>query len=495
VGADTARDWANEQARRNQIDASLVGRPDLERIEDQSLSSALPYMGYQIAKQVPIMAGIAGAQFIPGAGQAATALGLTRLGAIAPRVLGGGGLEAGASIAARRAALAQGQALATGTMAGSALGFGSLYGESVEGGDPSPWTSLALSPIYGAAEAVLPAVLQGGLRLPSRYSGNLATRMTKAGGVAGSGEALTELGQNELEMGMRSDLTPEEISSRRLNAAAAGFLVGGGLGTVGGFKRQPRSALPDTPTDLMGGETPDPLAGQKPNQFVELPNGRIINIDQTNQQDVGLKKFVDETTGVIRPSRKGYEDQFKAAFNEPSGQYTSDPITGIERELTVGELVQRGGGVMDLTQDKPAETAAAASTAAKVATARDPKDIFIRDTLKVIPNQYSRQLFDMMAESGIDPQSELMVPVWNYAAQKYMAKGRYEKAVQLMDEAIINARKGAPSGTTVSTGSGVSGGVGAGGAIVPGAVGTAGSATPVQGTVGGTTPGTGAPVQ
>jgi len=492
VGADTARDWANEQARRNQIDASVGGRPDLELIEDQSLSSALPYMGYQIAKQVPYFGAIAGAQLIPGAGQAATALGLTRLGALAPRIVGGGGLEAGASIAARRAALAQGEALATGTMAASGLGFGSLYGESVEGGDPSPWKALALAPIYGLSEAVLPAVLQGGLRLPSRYAGGLGTRMAKAGAVAGAGESFTELGQNELEMSMRSDLTDEQKASRRLNAAAAGLIVGGSLGTVGGFKGQPRSALPDTPTDLMSGETP---ADQKPNQFVELPNGRIINIDQTNQQDVGLKKFVDETTGVIRPSRKGYEDQFKAAFNEPSGQYTSDPITGIERELTIGEVVQRSSGVMDLTQDKPAETAAAAVTATKVATARDPKDIFIRDTLKVIPNQYSRQLFDMMAESGIEPQSELMVPIWNYAAQKYMGKGRYEKAVQLMDEAIIKARKGVPSGTTVSTGSGVSGGVGAGGAIVPGAVGAAGSASPVQGAVGGTTPGTGASVQ
>ena len=322
-------------------------------------------------------------------------------------------------------------------------------------------------------------------------------------GAAGVRTGLTESGTETLqEMATqigRMAVDPNEAFlsdaalGRYKESAIGGAFLGGAAGGLTGFGRSEQYRPPVQERDLT--LTADQTPPADPGKIIVLPNGRIINTGAEAPKDVGLKKFVDETTGVVRPSRKGYEDQFKAAFNEPSGQYTSDPTTGIERELTVGELVQRNSGVMDLTQDKPAETAAAAITAAKVATARDPKDIFIRDTLKVIPNQYSRQLFDTIAESGIDPQSDLMVPVWNYAAQKYMGKGRYEKAVQLMDEAIIKARKGAPSGTPTSTGLGTAGSVGVGGAVVPGAVGTAGSASPVQGTVGGTAAGTGAPLQ
>lgn len=252
---NSARDWANEQARRNQIEAELNGRPDLERIEDQDLGSALPYAAYQIAKQVPMIGAVAGAQFIPGLGQAAAATGLTRLGALAPRVVGGGGLEAGASVAARRAALEQGKTLATGTAVGSGMGFGALYGESVEGGAPSPYTALALAPLYGAAEAVLPAAVHGALRVPTKLPGGIARRMTTAGAIGGAGETGTELFQNELEMGMRSDLTDEQKFSRRLNSAVAGGLVGGSFGSLAGI----RKPMPDDPNgaDLLNQTPPD----------------------------------------------------------------------------------------------------------------------------------------------------------------------------------------------------------------------------------------------
>jgi hypothetical protein len=482
LGANTARDWANEQARRNQIDASLSGRPDLENIEDQSFGSALPYVGYQIAKQVPLMAGLTAAQFIPGAGQAAGALGLTRLGATLPRFVGGAGLEAGASIAARRAALAQGETLATGTMAGSALGFGSMYGESVEGGDPSAWKALALSPIYGAAEAVLPAVLHGGMRLPSRYSGGLATRMAKAGGVAGAGETLTELGQNELEMGMRSDLTPEEISSRRLNSAAAGFLVGGGLGTAGGFKgRVPATTGLDTQqVDLMSGQTQDQTMRPADSQF------------KTADQMVGLQTFINQNTGVERQKRTDYEAQFKAAFDEPSGQFVTDPATGVERQLSVGEYQQIQGGALDLTQPNPADNAAANTVVKNLE--RDPRSYELRDTFGVIPTPSSLQLYSEIQASGIPVDAPMLQAVWKYAADKPMTPKRFEKAQQLLDAAIIQARKEAPSGTGISTVQQPAGGMGIGGTVVPGTVGAAGSNAPIQGGVGGGTTTAGAPL-
>jgi len=144
---------------------------------------------------------------------------------------------------------------------------------------------------------------------------------------------------------------------RYKESAIGGAFLGGAAGGLTGFGRSEQYRPPVQERDLT--LTADQAPPADTGKIIELPNGRIINTGAAAPADVGLKKFVDETTGVIRPSRKGYEDQFKAAFNEPSGQYTSDPTTGIERELTVGEVFQRSAGLMDFTQDKPAETAAA----------------------------------------------------------------------------------------------------------------------------------------
>jgi hypothetical protein len=424
--AGDVRDWANEQARRNAIDASINGRPDLERIEDQTLGSAVPYLGYQVAKQVPIMAGITAAQFVPGLGQAASATGLTRLGAVVPRALGGGGLEAGASVAARRAALAQGEALATGTMVGSGLGFGSLYGESVEGGDPNALKALALSPIYGAAEAVLPAVLQGGLRVPTNFSGNRALRMAKAGGIAGAGESLTELGQNELEMGMRSDLTPEQKYSQRLNSAAAGFFVGGTLGSSGGFADRMAAGQE---ADLM------PSTEKKPTQPVQY--GLVT-------QPAPLQQRINEQLGIgLKPvAGKKYASQFEAAFNEPSGQYAQDPATGIERQLTMGELIQLGTTPLDLTVANPAGTAAVQAAASVVTPERAAQKVF-RDTYGIPKTPANEQIIADIEADGYTWDSPEIVDLRNFVVQQNaLSKRNLAKAQQMLDAITIEARKG-----------------------------------------------------
>jgi hypothetical protein len=328
VGFNTGRDWANRRAEMNQAEAELYGRPELERVEDQSLGSAGDFAGYQISKQVPMIAGILGAQLIPGAGQAAGALGLTRLGAVAPRIVGGGGLQPGANFAARRAALAQGETAGTALMAGTGLGYGALYGESVEGGDPSPYGAMLGAPIYGAAEALVPAAVRGALRAPAEFTGNLLTRTAKAGGLASFGEAGTELVQNELEMGMRNDLTPEEIASRRLNSAVIGGMVGGSFGTLGGI-RGPRT-VDEGEFDLTS-----------PPQTQGSPNAQLDPLQSRIDQSLGINR---ERVG------QGYAKQFTEAFDEPSGVFAADPETGIERELTMGELQQRQAGLLGGTQ-------------------------------------------------------------------------------------------------------------------------------------------------
>lgn len=294
-------------------------------------------------------------------------------------------------------------------------------------------------------------------------------------------ETITEVPQTALERyGAYKPLTGPEAFDEYGVAGAKAFLGGGairgGLSAVAGT----RKGL-DEESDLT--QPLDTTTRPDSSQFV------------TQDQTVGLKKFIDETTGVVRPSRKDYAKQFEAAFNEPSGQFVADAATGVERELTVGELMQRGSAAMDLTQDKPADTAAAATAATNVATTRDPRDVFLRDELKVTPNNNSRQLFTLMEEQGIDPTSPTMVPVWNYAAAKYMTPSRLVKATELMDAAIIESRKEAPSGTGISTVQQPAGGVGVGGPVVQGGLGDAGRPAPVAGSMGGGAPAAGAPLQ
>lgn len=326
LGANSVRDWANEQARRNSIDAALNGRPDLERIEDQTLGTALPFAAYKTLQQAPLMGAIAGAQLVPGLGQAATATGLARLGAVAPRVIGGGGLEAGASMAARRAALAQGADFGASAIVGSGLGFGSLYGESVEGGDPSPFKALALAPLYGVAEAALPSAVKGAFRAPERLAGGLGTRMLKAGGLGAGGESATEGFQNELEMSMRGDLSDEEKFSRRLNSMVTGGVVGGSLGSIGGIPGQRQARTVD-----------DGL-------FDLTSPGGAPTYNLVTQPDP-LQQRINQGLGIQRNTPKDYAKIFEGAASEGSGQFVTDPATGQERELDMGEYYALSTGV------------------------------------------------------------------------------------------------------------------------------------------------------
>ena len=241
VGAEGASEYLRGQAKRQGYESYLAGKPALDRVEDlQGVGDYIDYAQYQLGKQLPIMGGVAAAQFVPGLGQVASAAGLTRLGAVAPRMLGGGGAGQAAGFAGRRQALAQGEALAKSTMVGTGLGFGSLYQASAEDGDPDPFLALLGAIPYGLAEAVVPAALTGAARIKTgAFTGRMPTRIAKAGATGGATEAATELFQTELEIGIDGTMTPEEAASQRLNAAVAGGLVGGSLSTVGGIRKAP----------------------------------------------------------------------------------------------------------------------------------------------------------------------------------------------------------------------------------------------------------------
>ena len=172
------------------------------------------------------------------------------------------------------------------------------------------------------------------------------------------------------------------------------------------------------------------LAAQPTDQDLLTP-GRTSA--QAINQAVGLtRKKVDP---------KKYVKSFEGAFNEPSGQFGADPETGIERELTVGELYQMQNGVLDLTQDKPGQTAVAEAAATQ--TLRDPRSLFLRDTLGIVPTPPALQLVAAIEQAGIPLDSDIVSPVITFAAQRPMGKKQLTRALQMLDEAVINSRRAA----------------------------------------------------
>ena len=460
AGAFDARRQANEgsAAYAQQRAAELGGISDFRDVT--GFGSGLNYAG-----------GLA-AQALPYLGEAAA-------GALT------GGLSLGGTAARMgftRAAASQAGAVAA--------GYPSAVGDILSAQREAGGENLGAAALGGVPYAALNAIgIEGqiarGLRPLISVDGSLTRRVATGIGTGAAGEGIAEPSQeliNQVAGRMAVDpnetLFNEAANRRYLDAAVGGVTLGGLFGGVGGIRSPQR---PNAESDLT--KPLDTTTRPDPSQFV------------TQDKTVGLKKFIDINTGVERPSRKDYAKQFETAFNEPSGQFVADATTGVERELTVGELMQRGSTAMDLTGANPADTAAAALAASKVATTRDPRDVFLRDELKVVPNNNSRQLFTMMEEQGIDPTSPIMVPVWNYAAAKYMTPSRLTKATELMDAAIIQSRKEAPVGLPISTVRQPAGGVGVGGAIVQGGLGDARRVAPVGGALDASAPAVGAPLR
>lgn len=374
-----------------------------------------------------------------------------------------------------------------------------LQNQREEAGKTSFGSAAALAVPYAAADIVgLDAALAGG-RLARTGIKRLDEMQGLRGAAARTGanvalnapvEGLSETFQEGINQAGRMLVNPSqtlfnpEANERYLESFIGGAALGGAAsGAMGGWRRSEGYQAPDRETDLTSPRTEQEIVAPRPlgSQFV------------TQDQTVGLQSFINQTTGVDRTKRKGYVEQFKAAYDEPSGQFVSDPETGVERPLTVGEVLQREQAPMDLTQAKPAEAAAASTAVA--ATVRDPRSYELRDTFGVIPTPSSLQLYTDIQATGIPTDSDILMDVWKYAGEKPMTPKRLEKAQQLLDAAIIKSRQEAPVGTGISAVPQPAGGVGVGGAVVPGSVGVAGS--PVAPTGGNVQPAgaAGAPVQ
>ena len=169
----------------------------------------------------------------------------------------------------------------------------------------------------------------------------------------------------------------------------------------------------------------------------QLSDQDLLTPGRTSAQ--AINQAVGLTRKKVDP--KKYVKNFEGAFNEPSGQFGADPETGIERELTVGELYQLQNGVLDLTQDNPGQTAVAEAAATQ--TLRDPRSLFLRDTLGVVPTAPALQLMDAIEQAGIPLDSDIASPVITFAAQRPMGKKQLTTALRMLDEAVINSRRAA----------------------------------------------------
>lgn len=217
AGFTGVRDSLEAEARQQQAQSYLARNPEVaQRVEDiQGLGDVPGYVAGQLGQQVPIVGGI---------------LGSTALGTLAGGPVGGAAAGLGTSYT---------------------YGVGSLYNEALEGGERKTAEALLTAVPYALAEAAVPfgiGRIARGAGVPGVSSiASRRGRVAAAGGAGAITEAATEAFQTSLEIGMRDDLSPEEIYSRYLNAAVSGGLVGGGFSAAGAtFGRAPQ---PETQPD------------------------------------------------------------------------------------------------------------------------------------------------------------------------------------------------------------------------------------------------------
>lgn len=226
------RGVADYRARR----AQEVGRSDLETAPwREGGASVLPWLGYNVAQQIPNFATMAAAFLVGGPGGAAAA------GAR------GFGLRAGLNATASALGTTPGAVLAGATMLPQAAG--SMYREAVESarattGDqaarPSVGEALAalgLSPVYAAAETIPTARVLNIARGAGMGAG-AAGRLGRAarGAVEGAAtELVTEGVQTGMEQAFRPDLTLGQRAANVVDGALTGMAVGGVMGGGAGL--------------------------------------------------------------------------------------------------------------------------------------------------------------------------------------------------------------------------------------------------------------------
>lgn len=264
MGADElAENWMGAYEELSRDAEKLKGVPFEEALD--SPASFIGWAAGAIGEQVPVMASIAASGGIGGVLGHLTAKGLMR---------------EGLKEAAEKAAQTWATRGAVGASA-TAMGLqeaGGIYGEQQEAGvDRNPYLALAGGAVNGALETLVPFGLAKGMGLGGRFTNKVMEELGKKGVMprmmawasgAAAGEALTEELQEEVAIAARTavdssyEWAGDEANARRLQAAATGALVGGGMGGVtGALSRTKQEGTPSL-DPMESGLPPEPMASE-----------------------------------------------------------------------------------------------------------------------------------------------------------------------------------------------------------------------------------------
>ena len=237
--------FASSQEQAEQASA----RPDLEQNP-----WSLPGIGYQIAKAVPQVGAMLGAGMLVPA-EAAPAW-LTKLGTMAPRLIGGGaGLEEGAA-AAKGLQFARNIVGATATGLPLTIGSNVQEAEAAHPGEPLSREEAAKAAALGGIEAPLYGLLPAELRGAEGAPGNLAMRILKGAAIGAPTQAVVGAAQTALTQLMGDPNRPVSDRAHEIvEAAMSGGLIGSVFGGVAGVFHGPdRPAAMEKPSGKVSNE-------------------------------------------------------------------------------------------------------------------------------------------------------------------------------------------------------------------------------------------------
>lgn len=370
------------------------------------------------------------------------------------------GLATGARAALRGATTAE-EAAAAGRQLGAiqtggavAASYPSAVGDILGAQREAGGEDLGMAALGGVPYAAMNALgVEGlaarGFRPLATGQGGLARRVATGAGVTALGEGIGETGQEltnqffgRMAVDPNETLFNEEANRRYLDSFVGGAALGGALGGVGGIRR-PRTVDQGqfditNPQNNLGYDSP---FGTGADRIREMPGF------------TGATGFNDN---FLDQARQGIADRT---------QPPADTESGVASTQQVGKT--------------PTQTAPALLS---------ESDLFYANTVQMpLPSGKSRQaaltqLYDNAVASGVPVDSPALEPYWNQISTgNYYGKNQQAKLRVLLQNAIVEHRKGAANVSQPSAPAGQPAASGVGGSAAPvGGMGNPGSVPDVR---------------
>lgn len=228
--------------------------------------------------------------------------------------------------------------------------------------------SAAVAPLQAASDVLvgryIPFVGKAfGVKRATQEGSKWLTRTVKSVTKAGATEAVTETGQQAAErFAAGLVLTDRDAASEYVNAFGTAFFVGGALGSLGGFRKNPvQTADPaqindDTLRDVVDQVVGPPAVSPGEEQQIEMPLEPPVTAFPEGHQPDLFNNTYEQLEAVKRPLKDVPTEDLLTAVNASASGTTVDPEIVDAVQL---ELDQRSG-------------AAAQNSAAPASTNTDP---------------------------------------------------------------------------------------------------------------------------